>query len=100
MWGPIKDNPVVSSTGDGSVRIKFKCRSCGHDVITDVINIPEPNTMADNAEDSIVYETENVVCPIPTCSEDYEVNISNSTGGMSVNIDDVNENNIYYESVN
>ena len=98
MWNNIGNHPIVSSTGDGYVKIKFKCRECGKDIVTDSINIPEPNQMADNAEESNVYLAHEEICDDNNCGEEHELNISNGNGGMYVNIDGVSEGDIFYTS--
>ncbi|MBL4754720.1 MAG: hypothetical protein JKY52_14145 [Flavobacteriales bacterium] len=99
MWTNIKDQSIVSPTGDGSVEFKFKCSQCGSDIVTNSINIPEPNMMADNSSESEVCRVKTVVCDTDQCNEEHDLNISNGFGGMYVNIDDVNEEDIYYQSI-
>ena len=99
MWYPISDNPVVSSTRDGSVRFKFECSNpaCKNSIITEPILISEPNNSGENEEGSTVYQKENVECN--SCDEEYELEISNGFGGMYCNIEGVAERDIFYEPV-
>lgn len=97
MWHNIADNIVIAAAEPEQARFKFKCRKCGHIVITDEITIPTPNKMGDNAEESRVYTEEVVICP--KCKEEHEINISNDYGGVYATIDEVNERDIFIEPI-
>ena len=97
MWSNIGDNIVIASAEPEGARFKFKCRKCGYIIETDEITIPTPNTMGDNAEESMVYTEEIVVCP--KCGEEHEIRISNSYGGVYAEIDGVDEADIFIEPV-
>ena len=99
MWNRISDNPIVSSSGDGSVIFKFECINpdCKNSIITEPILISKPNDFGENEEGSKVYQEDNVVCD--SCEEEYELEISNGFGGMYCSIDGVDEKDIFYEPV-
>jgi transcription elongation factor Elf1 len=97
MWQNIGDHPVIASADPEDVRFKFKCRKCGHTIITDVITIPNPNHLGKNAEESMVYAEDVAVCD--QCGEEHEIKISNDRGGVYATIDGVDEIDIFIESV-
>jgi hypothetical protein len=93
MWTSISDNPIVSSTGDSSVRIKFPCSNCHKDIITECFNVPSPNP-GDNEEESKNSFEIDVTCD---CGEDYVLDCTNGNGGFYVNIDNVDSDDVTYE---
>jgi hypothetical protein len=97
MWSNIGDNIVIASAEPEQAHFKFKCRECGHIVITDEITIPTPNKMGDKAEESLVYAEEWATCA--TCGEEHEIKISNEYGGVHATIDEVSESDIFIEPV-
>lgn len=94
MWKKISINPVVSSSGQGRVELKFPCPNCSNEIVTPPFSVPAPNDSAENHSDSDVYFEEYEVCD--KCEEEIQLNCSNGHGGFYVNIDGVEENDIFF----
>ena len=62
-----------------SLKLELKCPVCGCNFVTDALEVPSPNFLAETHAESTEYELYTELCP--QCERPFDISIFNGFGG-------------------
>ena len=68
-----------------SLKLELKCPVCGCNFVTDALEVPSPNFLAETHAESTEYELYTELCP--QCERPFDISIFNGFGGGSGDVD-------------
>lgn len=76
------------------VCLQFECPYCGKIQYSNILDIPHPKYDAKDVARSFSFRKYVIQCKNNKCQQTIEINISNSVMGGSIEIDDLNEDEV------
>lgn len=100
-WTSLRNNTLVGGVATvepQNIQVRCNCPQCGNEFISSRIEVPAPNFNADVDRESRRYISEQYDCENPDCDFRFDIEINNGLGGMDIEIEGVERQNISFRS--